>query len=192
VGSSSTSKTFGATGGPKRKKKLIGWREWVRFPDLAIGRMKAKVDSGARTSAIHAFRITPFTRDGAAYVRFVVHPVQRRRKPEVTCVARIIDQRRITDSGGNAQERYVIRTTLKLGKSSWPIELTLSNRDSMGFRLLIGRQAIRGRYVVDPGRSFVVVKKKRTAAKGGRSKATARKMPTNSIAGSKRASSKRG
>jgi hypothetical protein len=189
VGSNSTSKTVAAPG-PKRKKKLIGWREWVRFPDLAIGRIKAKVDSGARTSAIHAFRITPFTRDGAAYVRFVVHPVQRRRKPEVTCVARIIDQRRITDSGGNAQERYVIRTMLKLGKSSWPIELTLSNRDSMGFRLLIGRQAIRGRYVVDPGRSFVVVKKKRTAAKAGRTKGAAAKKSANSIAGSKRPSSK--
>jgi len=94
----------------------------------------------------------------SAFVRFTVHPVQRHRKPEIACVARVIDQRRITDSGGNSQERYVIRTAVKLGTSTWPIELTLSNRDSMGFRLLIGRQAIRRRYVVDPARSFVTLK----------------------------------
>jgi hypothetical protein len=158
VASSSISKTA-KTKTAEPKKKRIGWREWVRLPDLHIDRIKAKIDSGARTSALHAFKVTPFTKDGGAYVRFFVHPVQRRRKPEVACVARIIDQRRITDSGGNCQERYVIRTTLKLGKSSWPIELTLSNRDSMGFRLLIGRQAIRRRYVVDPGRSFITRKK---------------------------------
>jgi hypothetical protein len=167
VGSSSTSRSVRSVPpgkGGKRKKKLIGWREWVRLPDLlGTSRIKAKIDSGARTSAIHAFRVIPFTKDGGAFVRFLVHPVQRHRKPEVACVARVIDRRRITDSGGNSQERYVIRTMLKLGKSSWPIELTLSNRDSMGFRLLIGRQAIRRRYLVDPGRSFVVKRKKSTA-----------------------------
>lgn len=148
---------------PPARKKKIGWREWVRLPDLHVGRIKAKIDTGARTSALHAFKVMPFTKDGAAFVRFTIHPVQRHRKPEIACVGRVIDQRRITDSGGNAQERYVVRTTLKLGKSSWPIELTLSNRDSMGFRLLIGRQAIRRRYVVDPARSFVV--RKRPAAR---------------------------
>jgi hypothetical protein len=163
VASSWTSKTKGtASAAAKRKKKIIGWREWVRLPDLAVGRVKAKVDSGARTSAIHAFKITPFTKDGGAYVRFTVHPVQRRRKPEISCVARVIDVRKITDSGGNCQERYVIRTTLKLGKSAWPIELTLSNRDNMGFRMLLGRQAIRRLYVVDPGRSYVTGRKKIT------------------------------
>jgi hypothetical protein len=165
VASSSTSKTkktAPVTDLGKPKKKVIGWREWVGLPDLAIGRIKAKVDSGARTSAIHAFKVTPFTKDGGAYVRFVVHPTQRRRKPEVACVARVIDVRKITDSGGNCQERYVIRTTLKLGKSAWPIELTLSNRDNMGFRMLIGRQAIRRLYVVDPGRSYVTRRKKKT------------------------------
>jgi hypothetical protein len=163
VASSSTSKSGNKDDAPKKKK--IGWREWARLPDLKIARIKAKIDSGARTSAIHAFKVTPFSKDGGAYVRFFVHPVQRHRKPEVACVARVIDQRRITDSGGNCQERYVIRTTLKLGRSSWPIELTLSNRDNMGFRMLIGRQAIRGKYVVDPGRSFVISKKKRLKAR---------------------------
>ena len=163
MGSSSTSKSAPPKIA-KRKKKRIGWREWVRLPELYDGRIKAKIDSGARTSAIHAFKVIPFTKDGTAFVRFFVHPVQRRRKPEIACVARVIDQRRITDSGGNSQERYVIRTTLKLGAVLRPIELTLSNRDSMGFRLLIGRQAIRGRYVIDPGRSFVTRRKKSAAA----------------------------
>jgi hypothetical protein len=148
----------------KRKKKRIGWREWVRLPDLGIKRIKAKVDTGARTSALHAFKVTAFYRGGAAYVEFAVHPVQRHRKPEVACVAKVIDLRRITDSGGNSQERYVIRTRMKLGKLSWPIELTLSNRDSMGFRMLIGREAIRRRYVVDPARSYIVRKRARREA----------------------------
>ncbi len=148
---------------PEKKKKLIGWREWVKLPDLGVERIKAKIDTGARTSALHAFRITPFSKYGAAYVRFVLHPLQRRKKPEVSCVALVIDYRCVTDSGGRAEERYVIRTTLKLGKNLWPVELTLTNRDQMGFRMLIGRQAVRRRYVVDPSRSFVAgrLKKKR-------------------------------
>jgi hypothetical protein len=141
-------------------KKTIGWREWVRLPDLNVGRVKAKIDTGARTSALHAFKITPFTKDGAAYVRFVVHPLQRASTPEVACVALVIDHRGVTDSGGRVEQRYVIRTTLKLGKTRWPIELTLTNRDQMGFRMLIGRQALRGRYLVDPSRSFLMRKKK--------------------------------
>ncbi len=144
-------------------KKLIGWREWVRLPDLNVGRIKAKIDTGARTSVLHAFKVTPFTKDGASYVRFVVHPMQRLRKPEITCVALVVDHRNVTDSGGRVELRYVIRTSLKLGKSCWPVEITLTNRDQMGFRMLIGRQALRGRYVVDTGRSFIAghSKKKR-------------------------------
>jgi hypothetical protein len=148
----------------KREKKTIGWREWVRLPELDVGRIKAKIDTGARTSALHAFKITPFTKDGAAYVRFVVHPLQRLRKPEITCVALVIDHRGVTDSGGRVEQRYVIRTALKLGKARWPIELTLTNRDQMGFRMLIGRQALRRRFLVDTGRSFIARKKKKPQA----------------------------
>lgn len=144
-------------------KKTIGWREWVRLPDLNVGRVKAKIDTGARTSALHAFKIIPFTKDGAAYVRFVVHPLQRTSAPEVACVALVIDHRGVTDSGGRVEQRYVIRTILKLGKTCWPIELTLTNRDQMGFRMLIGRQALRRRYLVDPSRSFLMRKKKSAA-----------------------------
>ena len=156
----------------KRKKKRIGWREWIGLPDFAIKRVKAKVDTGARTSALHAFKVAPFTKRGEKWVRFAVHPKQRHRHPEMMCEARVIDQRRITDSGGNGQERYVIRTRLKLGPRSWPIELTLSNRDAMGFRMLIGREAIRRRYVVDPARSFIVKKRSQKAKAARAAKAS--------------------
>lgn len=139
----------------KRKKKIAGWREWVALPDLHIKRIKAKLDTGARTSALHASKITPFTKDGAAYVRFVVHPLQRKKRPTSTCVALVIDHRRIMDSGGRSEERYIVRTTLRMGQSQWPVELSLTNRDQLGFRMLIGRQALRLRCVVDPSRSFV-------------------------------------
>ncbi|MDX2143733.1 MAG: RimK/LysX family protein [Rhodospirillaceae bacterium] len=149
----------------RAKRKIVGWREWVRLPALHIDKIKAKLDTGARTSALHAFRVTPFTKDGAAYVRFFIHPLQRRSKPEVRCVAVVIDTRTVTDSGGRREERPVIRTMLKIGKSRYPIELTLTNRDQMGFRLLIGRQALRRRYLVDPGRSFVIRRKKKRRKK---------------------------
>jgi hypothetical protein len=145
----------------KRKKKVAGWREWVALPDLNIKRIKAKIDTGARTSALHASNITPFTKDGAAYVRFVVHPLQRQKRPAKTCVALVIDHRRIMDSGGRSEERYIVRTSLTIGQSRWPVELSLTNRDQLGFRMLIGRQALRRRYVVDPSRSFVTKLKRR-------------------------------
>ena len=145
----------------RAKKKIVGWREWVRLPDFKVDKIKAKLDTGARTSALHAFRVTPFTKDGASYVRFFLHPLQRKSRPEIKCVAVVIDHRTVTDSGGRREERPVIRTTLKIGKSRYPIELTLTNRDDMGFRMLLGRQALRRRYLVDPGRSFVIRKKKK-------------------------------
>ena len=148
--------------GKKKKRPLlpaIGWRELIGLPDLGIDKIKAKVDTGARTSALHAFRITPFSKDNDTYVRFYVHPAQHKKTPEVECIALVVDQRHVTNSGGKATERYVIRTTIIAGDESWPIELTLTNRDEMGFRMLLGRQAIRRRFVVDPGRSYVTSKK---------------------------------
>ncbi|MBM3514321.1 MAG: ATP-dependent zinc protease [Alphaproteobacteria bacterium] len=145
----------------KARRKIVGWREWVRLPDLKVKRIKAKLDTGARTSALHAFDVRPFTKYGASYVRFSIHPMQRKAKPEIKSRALVIDRRTVTDTGGRREERPVIRTTLKIGKSSYPIELTLTDRDHMGFRLLIGRQALRRRYLVDPGRSFVIKKKRK-------------------------------
>ena len=139
---------------PRKEKVVIGWREWVALPELGVDKVKAKIDTGARTSAIHAFDVCPLERSGRKYVRFSLHPVQHHRKPEVLCEAPVVDERIVTSSNGEKQHRYVIETTLTLGGSSWPIEITLTNRDEMGFRMLLGRRAVRKRFVVDPGSSF--------------------------------------
>jgi hypothetical protein len=135
---------------------VIGWREWVGLPDLGIDTIKAKIDTGARTSALHAYRIKRFERDGQTFVRFYVHPVQRRKRPEVQCEAPLIGERVVTSSNGEPEHRYVIRTRLKVGRTIWPIEITLTNRDVMSFRMLLGRQAIKRRLVVDAGRSYLL------------------------------------
>lgn len=150
---------------PKKTAKtrpltMVGWREWVGLPQLGIGKIKTKVDSGAKTSALHAFHITPFKRNEEHYIRFKIHPIQKSDEPVVETVAKIIDIRWITDSGGHRERRYVIETILKLGEEEWPIELTLTNRDTMNFRMLLGRSAMKKRLMVNPGRSFLCGKNK--------------------------------
>lgn len=140
---------------PRRKaKQVIGWREWVALPGLNVDTIKAKIDTGARTSALHAFRIKEIDVDGAPHVSFFVHPVQHKKTPEIACTAKIVDKRVITSSNGQRQNRYVIVTPVRIGSLEWPIELTLTNRDEMGFRMLLGREAVRKRFLVDPGSSF--------------------------------------
>lgn len=134
---------------------LLGWREWVALPDLGIDRVKAKVDTGARTSALHTFKVEPFQHDGVSRVRFWVHPLQRSDSLEVCCEADVLDRRTVRDSGGHEEERFVIRTRVRVSGECWPVEVTLTDRDSMGFRMLLGRTAIRARYLVDPGRSYL-------------------------------------
>ena len=144
--------------GVKRRAKwktVVGWREWVGLPDLRIERIKAKVDTGARTSALHAFDLETFTHRGSPHVGFNLHPVQRKKHPEIACVAEIRDKRAVVSSNGQREERIVILTTARIDGQDWPIELTLTNRDQMGFRMLLGREALRGRFVVDPGASFL-------------------------------------
>ena len=122
----------------------VGWREWVALPALGISRIKVKVDTGARTSALHTFASEPFDKDGEAWVRFGIHPVQGRNPAEHWCEARVLDQRLVTDSGGR----------------SWPIEITLAARDSMRFRMLLGRTAMSGRLVVNPAASYLTRKRR--------------------------------
>jgi hypothetical protein len=132
----------------------IGWREWVGLPDLSIRSIKAKIDTGARSSCLHAFDIEPFIRDDCQWVRFDVHPIQRNDRLVKRCEAAVFDRRHVRSSNGLTSERFVIQTTLMLVGQRVPIELTLANRDAMGFRMLIGREAMRGRFLVDSGRSF--------------------------------------
>lgn len=143
-----------------RDLAVVGWREWSSLPELGIERIKVKVDTGARTSALHAFDVEELERDGEPWLRFRVHPLQRNAHTTVEAEARLIDRREVRSSTGRVTLRPVIRTRVVLGAESWPIEVTLVRRDLMGFRMLLGRQALRKRFVVDPNRSFLMGKRK--------------------------------
>jgi hypothetical protein len=134
---------------------LIGWREWIGFPNFENVRVKAKIDTGARTSAIHADSVEIIERDGRAHVSFIIHPNQNDNENTVACVAPLIDRRAITDSGGKTEKRCVVSTLAHLGNQTWSIELSLTDRDSMGFRMLLGRTALRKRFWVQPDKSFL-------------------------------------
>ena len=135
-------------------KIIVGSQEWCGFPDLGVPAIKARVDSGAKTSSIHAFNIQPFKRHGESWVSFEVHPLQGNRRTTMKCESMVIDRRIIKSSSGIKEKRYVIRTPFSLGYRVWDIELTLANRDSMGYRMLLGRQAMSDRILVDPAASF--------------------------------------
>lgn len=132
----------------------VGWREWFALPELGIERIKAKVDTGARTSALHAFHIEYYTEKGQARVFFKIHPLQYDFDNVVDCTADVIDIRWVTDSGGHKEQRFVIQTLLQAADQSWPIEVTLTNREDMRFRMLLGRTAMRKRMLVNPAVSY--------------------------------------
>jgi hypothetical protein len=135
--------------------QTLGWREWGSLPELGIDALKMKVDTGARTSCLHAFKLEPFEKNGEAWLRIWLHPEQHSDR-ELMIESKIYDQREVTDSGGHTELRYVIRSTLRLGEFNHPIELTLTNRDTMKFRMLLGRQAMRGHFLVDPDKSYLL------------------------------------
>lgn len=140
-------------------KQILGWREWVALPELGVPKIKAKVDTGARSSALHTYFVEPYNENGVLMVRFGLHPEQNSTDTELLCTAKVKDQRMVTDSGGHKEKRYVIETMLSLGDNTWAAELTLTNRDTMGFRMLLGRTAMVKRYIVDPHASYLMGKK---------------------------------
>lgn len=144
----------------------FGWREWVGLKELGLPSIKAKVDTGARSSALHAFELRTFAENGTQRVEFKIHPKQHDMQSVVICTADILDERTVTDSGGHQEQRWVIRTPISIGNLSWPIEITLTSRDDMRFRMLLGRTAIKGRGQVDPSRSYVFGKPKRRHGNG--------------------------
>ncbi|MCC5852638.1 MAG: ATP-dependent zinc protease [Alkalimonas sp.] len=133
----------------------IGWREWVALPELKIPEIKCKVDTGARSSALHAFAVEPFWREGEEWVRFGIHPQQKNEQDVIWCEAKVHDKRAVTDSGGHTTERYFIKTEVQVGCSCFAIEVSLTSRDTMLFRMLLGREALRHRYVVVPEASYL-------------------------------------
>ncbi len=135
-----------------RDRTLVGWREWVRLPDLGVPWIKAKVDTGARTSSLHAFDVEA---DDHGRVRFSIHPWQGTEEDPVQVELDVLDVREVRSSSGHVEERFVVRMDLHLAGRTVPAEVTLSNRDEMGFRMLVGREALEQGFLVDAGESYL-------------------------------------
>lgn len=138
------------------EKVIVGSEEWCSFPIIGIPTIKARVDSGAKTSALHAINIAPFIRDGENWVKFDINPIQNNNKTLIHCESKLVDKRIVKSSSGFREQRYVIGTELEIGGKKWTIEITLTNRDSMGFRMLLGREAMSGRVLVDPAQKYLL------------------------------------
>lgn len=140
----------------KHPELISGWREWASLPEIGIEQIKVKLDTGAKTSSLHAFQISTFKKNNQDWVKFDLHPLQDNDTFIKTCMCPIIDYRWITSSNGQSQQRYIISTSVKLGPLFWPIDISLANRDEMGFRMLLGRDAIKKNLLVDAGRSYIL------------------------------------
>ena len=141
-----------------QQKTIIGWREWIHLPELLNSKIKAKIDTGARTSAIHAEDIKFIVKNKTKYVRFKILPSQGSDKKSQVVELELIEKRKVRSSVGTETIRPVVKTLLQIGEHQLEIEMTLVNRDIMGFRMLIGRQALKGPFLVDPQKSFLVSK----------------------------------
>ena len=139
-----------------QNKIILGSEEWCSFPELGIPAIKARVDSGAKTSALHAINIAPFVKEGINWVKFDINPIQNNLKTVIHCEALLIDKRVVKSSSGFREQRYVIQSKINIGGDLWAIEMTLTNRDSMGFRMLLGREAMSGRILVDPQQQYLL------------------------------------
>lgn len=140
-------------------KTVIGWEEWLALPDLKLPAMKAKVDTGAKTSALHAYNIRAFVEDGRNMVKFKIHPLQRNTKLSIDCVAPLVAEREVISSNGESETRYVIRTALVFPDRCVETELTLTSRHKMAFRMLLGRDTLRAaKFIVDPSKAFLLGK----------------------------------
>lgn len=139
-------------------KRGIGWREWIALPDLGIEKIKVKIDTGARSSVLHTEELSFFKAKGQKKVRFAIYPIQRNNRKKIIAEAHFLGFRYVRSSSGHEETRPVIQTNLEINGLSWPIEITLTNRDIMGFRMLLGRKALKG-FVILPNRSFLLNKK---------------------------------
>ena len=147
----------------KKIKKIIGWKEWFSLDCIALPAIKGKIDTGAKTSALHAFNIETFYIEDVEYVRFDIHPLQKNKRLVRSCISRVIDRRMVSDSSGKKEKRIVIKSDLKIGDKKIRVELTLTNRDNMSFRMLLGREAImQAKMIVDISKSFVQGKLKKS------------------------------
>jgi hypothetical protein len=136
-------------------KTMLGWREWVSLPEFGIAQIKAKIDTGARSSALHAETIEPYMKGGEHWLMFTVAPIQKQNDSLIECHAPIKDYRLVSDSGGHKQRRYVIETQILFGGQAIRAEITLTNRDSMRFRMLLGRTAVNRHFLIDPSASYL-------------------------------------
>lgn len=142
--------------GRRTSPAVIGWREWVTLPDLGGAVVRAKIDTGARTASLHAFGLETFAQGGKEYARFAIHPDHRAPGPAVIVEAEILGHRTVRNPGGRSEERPIIKTRLRIGPHRVTAELNLTRRDTMGMPMLLGRQTVRRRFVVDPGRSYLI------------------------------------
>jgi len=153
---------------PKKPPPALGWREWVGLPEHGLEWVKAKVDTGARTSSLHAAGLHTFEVENREWVRFSIYPWQRSTTDAIQIEARVLDRRRVRSSSGTTERRPVVVLPVRMGKKIYDVEFTLTRRDEMGFRMLLGRQALRSRFLIDTSRSYLLGQPPRTKRRANR------------------------